>query len=72
MRETDLPSPGIGGKGHQLRRDAARAISQLEIASTGYNAGGTHPAGSGLRAFFQACADACISLDATPSNPQGN
>lgn len=64
MRESDLPSPSIGGKGYHLRRIAANAISQLEISAPAY--GGTHPDATKLRAFFSACADACIPLDATP------
>ena len=67
MREFDLPSPNIGGKGHHLRRIAANAISQLEIAATGY-AGGKHPNATDLRKFFSAAADALIPLDATPAN----
>ena len=65
MRETDLPSPGIGARGHHLRRIAAMSISQLEVAAPGY--GGTHPAATNLRAFFSACANALIALDTTPA-----
>lgn len=53
MRESDLPSPGIGGKGHHLRRIAAQAISQLEISAPAY--GGSSPASVALSAFFAAC-----------------
>jgi hypothetical protein len=66
MRDTDLPSPNIGSRGHHLRRVASQAISQLQIAAPGY--GGTHPAATSLRAFFSAAADALIPLDATPAN----
>lgn len=65
MRESDLPSPAIGGKGHHLRRIAANAISQLQISATGYS-DGKHPAATSLRAFFSAAADALTPIDATP------
>ena len=60
MRESDLPSPKIGGRGHHLRRVAALAISQLEIAAPGY--GGKHPAAADLAAFFDACKTAADAL----------
>lgn len=63
MRESDLPSPGIGGKGYHLRRISVAAISQLEIAATGYG-DGFHPAAGDLRAFFIASAAALEPLDA--------
>lgn len=66
MRETSLPSPDIGGKGHHLRRIAAQAISQLEVVAPNYP-GGLHPSATTLRAFFSACANACIPMDATPA-----
>jgi hypothetical protein len=53
MRETDLPSPGVGGKGHHLRRVAANCISQLEVSAPHY-AGGVHPNATTLAAFFTA------------------
>lgn len=65
MRDIDLPSPAIGGKGHHLRRICAQAISQLQIAAPGY--GGTHPQATYLRAFFSACANSLIPLDTTPA-----
>lgn len=65
MRESSLPSPDIGGKGHHLRRIAAQAISQLEVVAPKY-AGGKHPSATKLRAFFSACANALIPIDATP------
>lgn len=64
MREFDLPSPNIGGKGHHLRRIAAQAISYLQVNAPAY--GGTHPNANPLRAFFSACADACAPYDTTP------
>lgn len=66
MRESDLPSPNIGARGYHLRRIAANAISQLQVSAPSYP-GGKHPEGSTLRAFFSACANACIPLDATPA-----
>lgn len=66
MREKSLPSPGIGSCGYHLRRVAAKAISQIETAARHY-AGGKHPEATQLRAFFSACADSLIPLDATPA-----
>lgn len=54
MRETDLPSPRIGGKGHHLRRISAQAISQLEISAPAYP-NGQHPSATDLATFFAAC-----------------
>lgn len=62
MRETDLPSPGIGGKGHHLRRIAANAISQMAVAGPKYTTQ-QHPAAAALKAFFDACSAACALLD---------
>lgn len=53
MRESDLPSPDIGGKGHHLRRIAAMAINQITVNASAY--GGRHPAATTLSAFFAAC-----------------
>lgn len=64
MREFDLPTPGIGGKGHHLRRIAAQAISQIQVNAQG-RAGTKHPLATDLRRFFSACADALITFDAT-------
>ena len=66
MRESQLPSPGIGGKGYHLRRIASLAISRLQVQS-GNRAGGKHPDATTLRAFFSACADALIPIDPTPA-----
>lgn len=66
MREFDLPSPNIGGKGHHLRRVAALAISYIQVNAAAF--GGTHPNATNLRAFFSACADALIPYDATPAS----
>ncbi|WP_448500710.1 hypothetical protein [Sphingomonas sp.] len=67
MRETDLPSPNVGARGFHLRRVASQAISQIEVSAPSYT-GGKHPDASSLRAFFSACADALIPLDATPDD----
>lgn len=67
MRETDLPSPGIGGKGHHLRRIAVNAISALEIGQYG---NGKHPQATVLSAFFAACkaaADALLPAVSVPT-----
>jgi hypothetical protein len=63
MRETALPSPNIGGRGHHLRRVAAQAISQIEVIAPNYP-GGLHPQATDLRNFFIACANSLI--DETP------
>lgn len=64
MREFDLPSPSIGGKGHHLRRIAATAISYIQVQAVAR--GGTHPSASKLRAFFSACANELAAYDETP------
>lgn len=66
MREFDLPSPSIGGKGHHLRRIAAAAISYIQVNAPAH--GGTHPMAGKLRKFFSACADALAVYDPTPAN----
>jgi hypothetical protein len=65
MRESDLPSPNIGGKGYHLRRIAAAAIGQIEANAPAF-VDGKHPAASELRAFFSACANRLAAVDATP------
>lgn len=62
MRETALPSPGIGGKGHHLRRIAAQAISALEIIAPKYSTG-IHPEQTALARFFARCLDAAAHAD---------
>lgn len=61
MRETDLPSPSIGGKGHHLRRIAVNAISQVQISATAYT-NGRHPNAQALSDFFTAAATALAGL----------
>jgi hypothetical protein len=67
MRESALPSPGIGAKGYHLRRIAATAISHIQTNAANY-ANGKHPNATLLRAFFSACADALAPYDATPED----
>lgn len=62
MRETSLPSPGIGGKGYHLRRIAANAISQLELVAPRYP-NSVHPDAATLEAFFAACAAGVDAID---------
>lgn len=57
MDYVDLPSPGQVNRAFDLRKDAARAISHVQLAA-GYGAGGVASAGT-LRDFFIACAAAC-------------
>jgi uncharacterized protein YjdB len=68
IRESDLTSPGIGAKGHHLRRIAANAISQLEVAGS-YYGNGRHPDATALEAFFQECVDAAHDLIPAVSVP---
>lgn len=69
MQEFTLPSPGIGGKGHHLRRIAAQAISYIEVNAPAYTGGagltGKHPAADELEAFFLACAAAVTPFKQT-------
>lgn len=60
MRYTTLPSPGIITRGHELRNQAAQAISQVEIVAK-RTAGGKTRAAASLSAFFTACATALNS-----------
>lgn len=57
MRETDLPTPGIGGKGYHLRRILAQGISSIQVNAY---ANGKHPAAVTLSAFL---ADAKTAVD---------
>lgn len=66
MRESSLPSPGIGPNGYHLRRVAAKAISDIQRIAPKY-AGGKHPNATKLRAFFSACANAMTAYDVTPA-----
>jgi len=54
MKETALPSPGVGSKSQHLRRIAANMISSLEVTAPRYT-NGSHPGAAGLKAFFDAC-----------------
>lgn len=61
MREETLPSPNIGSRGYHLRRVAAQAISQVEVAA-GYYPNGKHPDAKALSDFFAACKAAADAL----------
>jgi len=61
MRETTLPTPGPLTAGHELRRKAAMAISQVEIVAR-RTAGGKTRAASTLATFFTACASALSAI----------
>lgn len=66
MRETTLPSPGpLAMMGHQLRRQAALAISGVETRSR-HTVTGKSKAANQLKAFFDACSTALASyIDTT-------
>lgn len=55
MREDQLPGPGIGSKGFQLRRASVLAISQVQVSALHYP-NEKHPDAASLKAFFDACA----------------
>lgn len=66
MREDQLPSPGIGGKSHHLRRMAAQAISFIEVVAPAYPSG-KHPQADELKKFFDACSTAVAGfVEAAP------
>lgn len=54
MRDTSIVSPGLLANGFLLRREAAKAISAIEIQSR-VTAGGKTPAAAKLSAFFADC-----------------
>lgn len=57
MRDTNLVSPGILSNGFTLRREAAKAISTIEIAAS-KTAGHKTQAAARLSAFFTSCVTA--------------
>lgn len=61
MKETALPTPGVGSKSQHLRRIAANAISALEVTAPKYTLG-NHPSAAGLKAFFDACSAAAAEI----------
>lgn len=61
MKESTLPSPGVGSKSMHLRRIAAYTISALEASARGYP-NNIHPAAAGLATFFTTCATAATEL----------
>lgn len=68
MRETELPYPGVVSNGLQLRVQAVKAISSLQVAVDKVT--GKHAEADNLGAFFTACAAACsgLSAGAEPAN----
>lgn len=54
MRDTNLVSPGILSNGFQLRREAAKAISTVEILAS-KTVGHKTAQAARLSAFFQSC-----------------
>lgn len=61
MRDVSLPSPGSLSQSHNLRRQAAAAISGVEITAKFYP-GGKSAAAKTLSAFFTACAASLSTL----------
>jgi hypothetical protein len=61
MRDSTLPSPGVISSGHMLRREAAKAISFVEIVAARTPGNKTRAAGA-LQTFFTACATALDTL----------
>jgi hypothetical protein len=57
MRDTNLVSPGVLSNGFQLRREAAKAISTVEILASKTPGGKTAQAAR-LSAFFTSCLSA--------------
>lgn len=64
MKESTLPSPGVGSKSYHLRRVAAVVISAYEQSQPDYT-NGVHPGSTQLAAFFTACATAATALGLT-------
>lgn len=62
MKETDLPSPGIGSKAWHLRRLCAVTLSALQVTAPKY-AAGKHPQAAKLVTFFTACLAAATELN---------
>lgn len=61
MRDTSLTSPGLLSNGFLLRREAAKAISAIEIAARATSGGKTSSAKQ-LKAFFDSCSSALTAL----------
>lgn len=61
MRDTNLTSPGILSNGFTLRREAAKAISTIEIAAS-KTPGGKTDAAHRLAAFFASCSAALTAF----------
>lgn len=60
MRIENIPSPGLLSAGLNLRTQAARAISSVEVLAA--RTGGTTAAANALHAFFTACATSIAAL----------
>lgn len=72
MRVDTLPAPGVLGNGYQVRHEAAKAISQVEITARATPGGKTQGAVK-LKAFFDACSSALSSLvDSTAPTISGS
>ncbi|WNV48182.1 hypothetical protein Ql52_gp046 [Caulobacter phage Quill_5.2] len=61
MRVTDLPSPGIGAYGIELRRTCANIIMRQAVIAGKYVGGKTDQAKT-LKAFFDACSSALTPI----------
>lgn len=61
MKDTALPTPGVGSKSQHLRRIAAQMISSFEVTAPKY-ANGSHPGAAALKAFFDACSVAASAV----------
>lgn len=61
MRVDTLPAPGVLGNGYQVRHEAAKAISQVEITARATPGGKTQGAVK-LKAFFDACSTALTAM----------
>ncbi|ATI16353.1 hypothetical protein HOS13_gp46 [Caulobacter phage Lullwater] len=61
MKVTDLPSPGIGVKGIELRRECANIIMKQTVIAGKYVGGKTDQA-KALKAFFDACSSSLTAI----------
>ena len=61
MKESALPTPGVGSKSQHLRRIATSVISSLEVTAPKYT-NGSHPSATALKAFFDACSAAANEI----------
>ena len=61
MRDTSIVSPGVLSNGFLIRREAAKAISTIEIQAA-RTAGGKTPAAARLKAFFDDCSSKLVAF----------